>query len=88
MKDWDGHDGVGEQMSALAVVGAMLSKDVAPPVTASTGGTSQSNPNAGMAIPPAQQKQVVQTKDKVGAGVVTALVLALVIGAMTWMMFD
>jgi mannan endo-1,6-alpha-mannosidase len=87
-KSWDGFSGVGEQMSALAVVGAMLSKDVAPPITGSTGGTSKSNPGAGVMTPSDQQKQVVQTKDKVGVGIVTALILAGLIGSVGWMMFD
>lgn len=43
----DGKAGVGEQMSALSLNQAMLVEKVKLPVTADTGGTIKSDPNAG-----------------------------------------
>lgn len=44
---WDGTTGVGQQMAAMEVVLANMIKDLDPPVTNSTGGTSVGNPSAG-----------------------------------------
>ncbi|KAG9233368.1 glycoside hydrolase family 76 protein [Amylocarpus encephaloides] len=69
---WDGMYGVGEQMSALSVIQSMLIDDAAELVTNSTGGTSVGNSAAG--------STVITTADKAGAGILTAVVLAGVMG--------
>lgn len=45
----DGTQGAGEQISALAIVQAMMLNvvELKPPYTVSTGGTSKSDPSAG-----------------------------------------
>jgi len=46
---WDGTTGVGQQMAAMEVVlGNMIQKAQAPPLTTNTGGTSLGNPMAGL----------------------------------------
>lgn len=83
---WDGLEGVGEQMSALEAVQAMLIDVVPGPVTQDTGGTSKSNPSAGSE---SQDKPItfntISTSDKAGAGILTTLVLIGIIGGAWWM---
>ncbi|TVY56359.1 Mannan endo-1,6-alpha-mannosidase DCW1, partial [Lachnellula cervina] len=86
--DWDGTSGVGQQMAALEVVQSNLIKQAKAPLTNSTGGTSQGDPNAGMGSSSTQQPGATKppTKgDKVGAGILTALVLCVLVGTLTWM---
>lgn len=46
---WDGTTGVGQQMAVMEVVlGNMIQKAQAPPLTTNTGGTSLGNPMAGL----------------------------------------
>jgi mannan endo-1,6-alpha-mannosidase len=79
---WDGTYGVGQQMSALEVIQSNLIKKVAGPVSNSTGGTSQGNPSAGTGTSSHVDNApgVIGTKDKAGAGVLTAVVLAGLLG--------
>jgi mannan endo-1,6-alpha-mannosidase len=79
---WDGTYGVGQQMSALEVIQSNLIKKVAGPVSNSTGGTSQGNPSAGTGTSTHVDNApgVIGTKDKAGAGVLTAVVLAMLLG--------
>jgi len=83
---WDGSYGVGEQMSALAVIQSCLIAVSPALVTANTGGSSKGNPSAGTSSnTPSQSTQdvVVDTKDKGGAWFLTVLyIVALVTG--TW----
>lgn len=60
--------------------------DIAPPVTNTTGGTSTGNPNAGAqsVANPAAIKPATEG-DKVGAGIVTTLILVGVTGMFGWM---
>ncbi|KAK7687574.1 mannan endo-1 [Cerrena zonata] len=83
---WDNNFGLGEQMSALE---AMMSLLVKPPLTADTGGTSKSNVNAGTDTEDKKNKNElkVSSKDKAGAGVLTAIVLLSVSGGAIWMLF-
>lgn len=86
--EWDGTSGVGQQMAALEVVQSNLIKQAKAPLTNSTGGTSQGDPNAGMGSSSTQQPGATKppTKgDKVGAGILTALVLCVLVGTLTWM---
>jgi mannan endo-1,6-alpha-mannosidase len=78
---YDGITGVGQQMSALEVIQSNLIKKVAGPVSNSTGGTSQGNPSAGTgsSSTPVNAPGAIKTKDKAGAGILTAI---LVIGSL------
>jgi mannan endo-1,6-alpha-mannosidase len=85
---WDGTFGVGQQMAAMSVIFTNLLplQEVGAPLTNATGGTSAGNPNAGSgsvadpeAIKPATQG------DRVGAGIVTTLMLVGATGMFGWM---
>jgi len=85
---WDGTQGVGQQMAAMSVIFTNLLPlaDIGPPLTNLTGGTSLGNPNAGSssvanpeAIKPATQG------DRVGAGILTTLMLVGATGMFGWM---
>ena len=72
-------------MAAMSVIFSNLVANVRPPVTECTGGTSVGNANAGAqntgnpgAITPAT------TADRVGAGIVTSVVLLGVTGFFGW----
>lgn len=77
---WDGSYGVGQQMSALEVIQANLISFVSGPVGNSTGGTSRGNPSAGMGEGNVKPPDPITTGDKAGAGVLTAAVLAMLLG--------
>jgi mannan endo-1,6-alpha-mannosidase len=85
---WDGTNGVGQQMAAMSVmfVNLLALETIAPPLTNITGGTSVGNPDAGSdsvanpeALKPATQA------DRVGAGIITALLLGSISGMFGWM---
>ncbi|KAH0538343.1 hypothetical protein FGG08_005038 [Glutinoglossum americanum] len=83
---WDGSFGVGEQMSALSVIMAVLIPQSSVPVTADTGGTSKGDPNAGGQgdrAPLAGPK--ITPAERVGAGFLTVVMLALLLGTGWWM---
>ncbi|OBT61852.1 hypothetical protein VE03_08825 [Pseudogymnoascus sp. 23342-1-I1] len=88
---WDGTTGVGEEMSALEVIQSTLIQDSAAPVTNTTGGTSVGNYDAGSTSKDAAavaNDWTPTTGDKAGAGVLTAVMLAGVIGGVGWMSID
>jgi len=76
---YDGTFGVPESMNAVAALLAVLESE--PPKTADTGGTSKGDPGAGGSD---EEKtrifEAITTGDKVGAGFLTTLVLAGIIG--------
>ncbi|KAF1984924.1 glycoside hydrolase family 76 protein [Aulographum hederae CBS 113979] len=82
---WDGNVGVGEQMSAMSVIGANLVSLARPPVTMVTGGESKGDPAAGTRPKGAGRQEAemkpVTKKDTVGAWVLAAVVMVFV-GAM------
>ena len=84
---WDGSQGVGQQMSALEVIQSNLIQQVRAPVTNSTGGTSKGNAGAGGAgtTDPTLPQSTIETKDRAGAGILTALVVIWIIGGVWWM---
>lgn len=87
---WDGSTGVGQQMSALAVIQAnMLTVDnLFAPLTLDTGATSKGNANAGTGTPTAVNPALtrpITTADKAGAGILTALILVGIIGGTYWL---
>lgn len=89
---WDGSKGVGEQMSALEVFQSNLITKVAPPVTNSTGGTSQGDNSAGTGSKGDPQPKVytdtITTADRAGAGILTGLMLITIVGSTGWMMYE
>ena len=85
---WDGTQGVGQQMSALEVIQANLIQQVQGPVTNSTGGTSKGNAGAGggsSSTNPTLPTSPIETADRAGAGIITALLAIWVIGGIWWM---
>jgi mannan endo-1,6-alpha-mannosidase len=82
---WDGHTGVGEQMSALEMVQSNLIGFAPDPFTNKTGGTSQGNPNAGTGNTNVITDTTVTTADRAGAGILTALMIMGVVGGTAWM---
>ena len=85
---WDGTQGVGQQMGALEVIQANLINNVAVPVTNKTGGTSKGDPGAGSGganTNPTLSQSTIGTSDRAGAGILTTLVLISVIGGAWWM---
>lgn len=92
---FDGSVGAGQTMNVLGAVSCLLvQRGAAPeaPLTQGTGGTSQSDPNAGSdsvnLADPASMYAPVTTGDKAGAGIVTIALVALVAGLYAWMMSE
>ncbi|TID14835.1 hypothetical protein CANINC_004506 [Pichia inconspicua] len=83
---WDGWYGLGEQISALEIIQNTLVLEVPPPLTNSTGGTSEGNVNAGLNTrdPTNKNEKPVTQKDKAGAGVLTAIVLIIFVAISAW----
>ncbi|KAF8857322.1 mannan endo-1,6-alpha-mannosidase [Acephala macrosclerotiorum] len=84
---WDGTAGVGQQMCALEVIQSNLIQQATVPLTSSTGGTSTSDPGAGTGNSGSSDPTAVKpttSKDKVGAGFLTAFVTIAVIGGLAW----
>jgi mannan endo-1,6-alpha-mannosidase len=85
---WDGYTGVGEQMSALAVVQSNLIGTTKKPVTEKSGGTSKGDPNAGMGKQVELHYGAITTGSKTGAGILTALIMLVTVGGAWWMVDD
>lgn len=75
---YDGSTGVGQQMAALEIVQSLLINKASPPVSADTGGTSKGDASAGTGgdddstLSDASTNKI-DTSDKAGAGILTAL---------------
>jgi mannan endo-1,6-alpha-mannosidase len=85
---FDGSTGVGEQMSAMEVIQSNLWDQVPGPVTAESGGISVGDPSAGTGgdqSPIGFNPDDISTGDRVGAGILTTMVLIGVIGGAWWM---
>ncbi|KAF2402412.1 mannan endo-1,6-alpha-mannosidase, partial [Trichodelitschia bisporula] len=81
---WDGFSGVGEQMSALAVIQSILITKAPRPVTSTSGGTSKGDPNAGgQAKGPRVDK--VTKASKVAAGFLTTFLMVATLGLAAFM---
>jgi mannan endo-1,6-alpha-mannosidase len=83
--NWDGFKGAGEQMSALAVIQNTLIEKAPKPVTAATGGTSQSDPSAGIYGPKSLPLRVIRKSERTGAAILTVMVAFGMVGAAWWM---
>lgn len=85
---WDGYYGLGEQMSALEALQNRLVWTKPGPLTLDTGASSPANGSAGATRVSATNQLTeitVTSKDKIGAGFITAFVLILLLGASWWM---
>lgn len=91
---WDGVSGLEVQMSALGIFSANLvffdTANSSNPVTANTGGTSKSDPSAGLSepavnVPPGVQTPIT-TGDRAGAGILTVIFVTGWLGMMSWML--
>lgn len=85
---FDGSVGVGEQMAALEVFQSNLWDQVPGPVTADKGGISPGDPSAGTGgdqSPEGFNPNDVTTGDRVGAGILTTIVLMGIMGGAWWM---
>ncbi len=93
--EFDGLTGAGQQMNALAAVSSLLVHDVKGPVTAKTGGTSKGDPSAGTGSnggdgpgAPDIHFRPITTGDKVGAAILTVVVLGGAISMFAWMCLE
>ncbi|KFY91551.1 hypothetical protein V500_04619 [Pseudogymnoascus sp. VKM F-4518 (FW-2643)] len=88
--NWDGSDGIGQQMAALEVLQSNLIHAAKGPVTEEDGGTSQGNPSAGgdsrgnKDVKAGPWSQPAGVGDRVGAGALTAVMVAGVVCGMWW----
>lgn len=85
----DKTSGAGEAMNVLAAVSSLLIGESKVPVTNSTGGTSKGNPNAGGRDNGERPIKPITMADKVGAGILTFVLLGGATGMYVWMtVFD
>lgn len=93
LDEYDGTTGLREHMCALSIFTANMvpfkSKEAGQgPLTADTGGNSKSDPSAGTGNrrPERNEPREITTGDRVGAGIVTVVVLGGWLGVVFWMM--
>lgn len=86
--DWDGSFGVGQEMAALEVIQSNLIQQARGPVTNTTGGTSIGNSAAGTKGRPIATISGPTEGGRVGAGILTTVVLAAFIGMIWWMIVE
>jgi mannan endo-1,6-alpha-mannosidase len=87
---FDGNTGLEEEMAVLGAFSAnMIAFQPAPPLTSSTGGNSQGDPNAGLGDSSSDTttSMTITTADRAGAGVVTALFMSGWLGMVAWLVF-
>lgn len=84
---WDGFYGLGEQMLALEVMCNVRVHDLPPPYTAENGGSSIGNPANGFAPTRTLGQPLLLDKgDAAGAGVITAVLGASLVGTVVWLL--
>lgn len=83
---FDGNVGVGQQMDAMEVIQSNLIEQVQGPVSKGNGGISKGNPSAGLAGNGLPTPDVITSRDRAGAGVLTALCLILILSG-AWYVF-
>ncbi|CAI5756788.1 unnamed protein product [Candida verbasci] len=83
---WDRVYGLGEQMNALEVMLALIAEE---PISIETGGSNRTDYSAGTGTEDTENKNKINItgKDRAGAGVLTAIVLAIIVGGSVWMLF-
>lgn len=72
-------------MSVLAATMSQLTGYSALPVTSTSGGTSQGNPNAGSDASPYPKQKPVTVGDRVGASILTVVVIGAACSTFMWM---
>lgn len=74
-------------MCALSVIGSNLIGPGMKPLSAQTGATSKSDPNAGTPATknPAADWGPITTQDKAGAGIMTVLIIVMIVGGSIWL---
>ncbi|OTB01234.1 glycoside hydrolase family 76 protein [Hypoxylon sp. CI-4A] len=85
---FDNSMGAGQQMNVLGALTSLLSLDAAAPLTNTTGGTSVGDVNAGSDDPLVPELTPITGGDKVGAAIITALLVSLSLSAFAWMSLD
>ncbi|KFY32528.1 hypothetical protein V493_00118 [Pseudogymnoascus sp. VKM F-4281 (FW-2241)] len=85
---YDGTKGVGQQMAAMEVIQSLLIKKARSIVSNTTGGTSQGDPDAGNNEVDYTKIEPATTGGKVGAGILTVVVVGLVVGMFGFMAID
>lgn len=79
---YDGSTGVGQEMNAMQIIGVNLIEDTKSPVSESTGGTAANGSD--LATSSTSDTTVtfapVTTKDRAGAGIITAMAVISMIG--------
>ncbi|KAK9455742.1 glycoside hydrolase [Dipodascopsis uninucleata] len=76
---WDGTWGLGQQMCALETTQQLLISNVPPPYTSTDGGTSTGTSNE-----TSSSIGSISSASRAGAGIITAIVLLLMLGASWW----
>jgi mannan endo-1,6-alpha-mannosidase len=87
---WDGLGGLEVEMSNLGIFASNMVFFVSQtPVTSSTGGSSKSDPNAGLNEPSVNAStganRLITTSDRAGAGILTVIFVTAWLGMVTWM---
>lgn len=84
--EWDGAFGVGQQMNALEVIQSNLIDTVQGPLGNGSGGTSIGDPGAGLGgnYDSSLYLDDITTADRAGAGILTVLVVAAMVGGGYW----
>lgn len=76
-------------MNAMSVIMSMLVDDATVPYTSSTGGSSTGHVDGGTSDSTKYQYlKEITTADRVGAGILTALMVGGVVAALVWMNLD
>lgn len=84
----DGITGLGEEASALEVIQSVLINSKPPPLTANSGGESKGNVDAGKFDNSTTFLKVpnnTTNKDRIGASITTAIMLAVILATALWM---
>lgn len=84
-KGWDGFYGLGEQMSALEVMVNLQVLNKTAPYTAAEGGSSIGNPAAGYAVTTYAQPLTLNSGDRAGAGIITAVIGVSLVALGIWL---
>ncbi len=86
-KTYDNNYGLGEEMAALEIMQNLRIWQRPAPYTASTGGSSQGDPAAGVKNldDNATQPLTILSKDKGGAAIITVIIGASIIGSAIWL---
>lgn len=76
-------------MNAMSVIYTMLVDDAITPYTTTTGGSSASNVNGGSSDSSKYQYlRDITTADRVGAGILTSIIMACLVAALVFMNLD